>query len=144
MDKREVFRVRHPERLLRGWSFPVGAEVLTDILHGRHCSSSALAATAFPGHSAEFRTAVPGALAGGTEVPLVGGATTARSALVLTLLISMLVVDGGRPAVAHHVGAYTARDNDLSVNFKQVKFSIRPESLTSRSGSSRTVRYEGR
>jgi hypothetical protein len=36
----------------------------------------------------------------------------------------MLVVDGGRPAVAHHVGAYTARDNDVSVNFKQVKFSI--------------------
>src|SRR4029450_9226856 len=36
----------------------------------------------------------------------------------------MLVVAGRRPAVAHHVGAYTARDNDVSVNFKQVKFSI--------------------
>src|SRR5262245_37292089 len=66
----------------------------------------------------------PSTLAGGTEVPLVGGATTARSALVLTLLVSMLVVDGGRQAVAHHIGAYTARDNDVSVNFKQVKFSV--------------------
>ena len=140
MGKCQVFMVRHPQDLLRGWSFPVGAEVFTNILAGvlygasqprwfSHSepmsrSSSALAGTALPGHSAEGRTAVPGALAGGTEVPLVGGATTARSALVLTLLVSMLVVDGGRPAVAHHVGAYTARDNDVSVNFKQVKFSI--------------------
>ena len=140
MGKCQVFMVRHPQDLLRGWSFPVGAEVFTNILAGvlygasqprwfSHSepmsrSSSALAGTALPGHSAEGRTAVPGALAGGTEVPLVGGATTARSALALTLLVSMLVVDGGRPAVAHHVGAYTARDNDVSVNFKQVKFSI--------------------
>lgn len=145
MDKRQVFRMRLPEGVPRGWSFPVGAEALTDILasvlhgasqprwfshsepmsrQGTPSSSSALAGTALPGHSAEGRTVVPGALAGGTEVPPVGGATTARSALVLTLLVSMLVVDGGRPAVAHHVGAYTARDNDVSVNFKQVKFSI--------------------
>ena len=145
MDKRQVFRMRLPEGVPRGWSFPVAAEPLTDILasvlhgasqprwfshsepmsrQGTPSSSSALAGTALPGHSAEGRTVVPGALAGGTEVPPVGGATTARSALVLTLLVSMLVVDGGRPAVAHHVGAYTARDNDVSVNFKQVKFSI--------------------
>jgi len=145
MDKRQVFRMRHPEGHPPGWSFPMGAEVLTDILggvlhgasqprwfphsepmsrQGRKSSSSASAGTALPGHSAEGRIAVPGALAGGTEVPLVGGATTARSALVLTLLVSMLVVDGGRQAVAHHIGAYTARDNDVSVNFKQVKFSV--------------------
>jgi len=28
------------------------------------------------------------------------------------------------PAVAHHVGVYTPRDNDVSANFKQIKFSI--------------------
>ena len=46
---------------------------------------------------------------------------TAGSALALTLLISVLIV---APAIAHHVGAYTARDNDVSANFKQIKFSI--------------------
>src|SRR5262249_61699061 len=90
----------------------------------RQCSSSSSVGRGFPGHSGGGGIAGPGALGGGTEVPLVGGATTARSALVLTLLVSMLVVDGGRQAVAHHIGAYTARDNDVSVNFKQVKFSV--------------------
>src|SRR5262245_16678267 len=47
-----------------------------------------------------------------------------RSALVMTLLVSVLVVDGGRSAIGHHVGVYTPRDNDVSVNFKQIKFSI--------------------
>lgn len=28
------------------------------------------------------------------------------------------------PAVAHHVGTYTARDNEISQNFKQVKFAL--------------------
>ena len=31
------------------------------------------------------------------------------------------------PAAAHHVGAYTARDNEMSANFKQIKFSIQAQ-----------------
>jgi len=28
------------------------------------------------------------------------------------------------PASAHHVGAYTPRDNEITTNFKQIKFSL--------------------
>ena len=28
------------------------------------------------------------------------------------------------PVAAHHVGAYVPRDNEISANFKQIKFSI--------------------
>lgn len=31
---------------------------------------------------------------------------------------------GATPARAHHVGAYVPRDNDVSANFKQLKFSL--------------------
>jgi len=48
-----------------------------------------------------------------------GQAPALRS--VVTLLL-MLVCAG--PAVAHHVGAYTPRDNEVSANFKQIKFSV--------------------
>ena len=34
MEKREILGVRHRERLPRGWSFPVGAEAVTDALGG--------------------------------------------------------------------------------------------------------------
>jgi len=35
-----------------------------------------------------------------------------------------LVVLAAAPAAAHHVGAYVPRDNEISANFKQLKFSI--------------------
>jgi hypothetical protein len=40
------------------------------------------------------------------------------------LLAVMFVAVAGGPALAHHVGAYVPRDNEVSSNFKQVKFSI--------------------
>jgi len=40
--------------------------------------------------------------------------------LAATLLVLGLVA----PAFAHHVGSYTPRDNEVSANFKQLKFSI--------------------
>jgi hypothetical protein len=36
----------------------------------------------------------------------------------------MLLVALATPAAAHHVGAYTPRDNEVTTNFKQVKFSL--------------------
>ena len=35
-----------------------------------------------------------------------------------------LVLAAAAPAAGHHVGAYVPRDNELSANFKQLKFSI--------------------
>ncbi|MGH7386811.1 MAG: hypothetical protein ACREKG_16645, partial [Candidatus Rokuibacteriota bacterium] len=35
-----------------------------------------------------------------------------------------LVLLAAPPAAGHHVGAYVPRDNELSANFKQIKFSI--------------------
>jgi hypothetical protein len=40
---------------------------------------------------------------------------------VLTVLYGFAVAT---PVLAHHVGAYTPRDNDVSANFKQIKFSL--------------------
>jgi hypothetical protein len=40
------------------------------------------------------------------------------------LLAVILVVLASAPATAHHVGAYVPRDNEISANFKQLKFSI--------------------
>lgn len=42
-----------------------------------------------------------------------------RMALVLALLLAFTT-----PAVAHHVGTYTPKDNEITTNFKQVKFSV--------------------
>jgi hypothetical protein len=42
----------------------------------------------------------------------------------LALLAAALVTLAGEPALAHHVGAYVPRDNEISANFKQIKFSI--------------------
>ena len=42
------------------------------------------------------------------------------------LLAAALVALGPAPdARAHHVGAYAPRDNDISMNFKQIKFALR-------------------
>src|SRR5439155_12949134 len=42
------------------------------------------------------------------------------------LAAAVIVVVGclAPPALAHHVGSYTARDNEVSTNFKQIKFSL--------------------
>jgi hypothetical protein len=42
---------------------------------------------------------------------------SALAALVLLLALAS-------PAAAHHVGAYTPRDNEITTNFKQIKFSL--------------------
>jgi hypothetical protein len=45
--------------------------------------------------------------------------------LVLLLPGLLLLLPGGAtPAAAHHVGAYTPRDNEVSANFKQLKFAM--------------------
>jgi hypothetical protein len=50
---------------------------------------------------------------------------TGRAILALTLL-AMLAALGAvaTPAAAHHVGAYVPKDNAVTTNFKQVKFSV--------------------
>ena len=40
------------------------------------------------------------------------------------LLAAALVAVAAGPAAAHHVGAFVPRDNEVSANFKQIKFSI--------------------
>jgi hypothetical protein len=40
------------------------------------------------------------------------------------LATALAVAPGPSPASAHHVGAYTPRDNPVSANFKQLKFAI--------------------
>ena len=48
----------------------------------------------------------------------------------MTLFLAVtLALATAAPALAHHVGAYTARDNDVSANFKQIKFSIQAGKL---------------
>ena len=42
---------------------------------------------------------------------------SALAALALLLALAS-------PAAAHHVGAYTPRDNEITTNFKQIKFSL--------------------
>jgi hypothetical protein len=41
--------------------------------------------------------------------------------LVIALLLGLGLVT---PALGHHVGSYTPKDNEISTNFKQLKFSI--------------------
>src|SRR5438309_379251 len=45
----------------------------------------------------------------------------------LVLLAAALVALAGEPAAAHHVGAYVPRDNEISANFKQIKFSLQAQ-----------------
>ncbi len=42
----------------------------------------------------------------------------------LVLLAAAFVALAGEPPAAHRVGAYVPRDNEISANFKQIKFSI--------------------
>lgn len=44
--------------------------------------------------------------------------------LAPALLAVVAVVIAGGPAAAHHVGTYVPSDNEISANFKQIKFSI--------------------
>jgi hypothetical protein len=44
-----------------------------------------------------------------------------RERLVIVLLLVLGLV---APALGHHVGSYTPKDNEISANFKQLKFSI--------------------
>jgi hypothetical protein len=39
------------------------------------------------------------------------------------LAVALLAIASG-PAAAHHVGAYVPRDNEVSANFKQIKFAL--------------------
>ena len=47
---------------------------------------------------------------------------TGRMILAPAVFATLLTV--GAPALAHHVGAYVPRDNAVTTNFKQVKFSV--------------------
>ena len=53
----------------------------------------------------------------------------ARPRFRRALLAVVLVVMAGRPAAAHHVGTYVPSDNEISANFKQIKFSIQAGKL---------------
>ncbi len=48
-----------------------------------------------------------------------------KSALALLLGMALLALAAPRPALAHHTGTYAPRDNDISTNFKQIKFALR-------------------
>jgi hypothetical protein len=49
----------------------------------------------------------------------------ARRGLLSSALGVLIALAGSAaPAAGHHVGAYTPRDNEVSANFKQLKFSI--------------------
>ncbi len=52
------------------------------------------------------------------------GMLAVRMLRVSGFIALALILGAGAPAAAHHVGAYSARDNDVSANFKQIKFSI--------------------
>src|SRR5205814_2571542 len=47
---------------------------------------------------------------------------TGRMILAPAVFVTLLTV--GAPAPAHHVGAYVPKDNAVTTNFKQVKFSV--------------------
>jgi len=42
----------------------------------------------------------------------------------MTALMLLALVTIASPAVAHHVGSYVPRDNAITTNFKQIKFSV--------------------
>jgi len=47
----------------------------------------------------------------------------ARHLQCTVLTVALLAIASG-PAAAHHVGAYVPRDNEVSANFKQIKFAL--------------------
>jgi hypothetical protein len=55
---------------------------------------------------------------------MTGHGVNRRSVLALAILCLTLRAS---PAVAHHVGVYVPRDNEVSTNFKQIKFSIQAD-----------------
>ena len=57
--------------------------------------------------------------------------------MIWALTIAALLVTAG-PVSAHHVGAYVPRDNEVSANFKQIKFSIQAQMF-----AVATTLYEG-
>ena len=59
---------------------------------------------------------------GGGQAPARHG-RSAVSAFFAALIVLLLSTAAG----AHHVGAYVPRDNDVSANFKQIKFSLQAE-----------------
>ena len=46
--------------------------------------------------------------------------------LLATGAVALATV-GPAPALAHHVGAYVAKDNEVSANFKQIKYSVQAQ-----------------
>ena len=53
---------------------------------------------------------------------------TGRALLASAALATLLALAAtGAPALAHHVGAYVPKDNAVTTNFKQVKFSVQAE-----------------
>jgi len=53
-----------------------------------------------------------------------GRARQSDGPAIIKRLIAVLFLALAPPALAHHVGAYTPRDNEISANFKQLKFSL--------------------
>ena len=48
----------------------------------------------------------------------------AEPGLAVLAALATIITVYAAPAAAHHVGSYTPRDNEISANFKQLKFSI--------------------
>ena len=48
----------------------------------------------------------------------------AVSARANAVMMALAVALAGGPAAAHHVGVYVPRDNEVSANFKQIKFAL--------------------
>jgi len=48
----------------------------------------------------------------------------AVSARANTAMLALTIAVAGGPALAHHVGVYVPRDNEVSANFKQIKFAL--------------------
>src|SRR5204862_4871740 len=61
------------------------------------------------------------AVAGGVDRRAHDAAMTAPCAVALAALAALASV---APAAAHHTGVYTPKDNAITANFKQVKFSV--------------------
>lgn len=59
--------------------------------------------------------------------PSVLSVLTAPVTTILTLLVTIILATITSPAAAHHVGSYVPRDNAVTTNFKQVKFSVQAQ-----------------
>jgi hypothetical protein len=54
---------------------------------------------------------------------------SAATRVLTPVTAALLVALAAGPAAAHHVGAYVPRDNEVSANFKQIKFAIQARKL---------------